>query len=134
MANFAELDRVVAHCAANPERHDQGLWLDVCATAWLNPDEGELAEDWQCRTTACVAGWTAILNGWRPIADNSAEMTDGDHVEHATIVAQRVLGLSPCQANMLFTLTADLADVRIVVERIRAEETARIRATLSTGE
>lgn len=133
MANFAELDRVVAHCAAHPEQHHQGLWFDLGERAWADIDEGKLVEDWQRHVTACVAGWTAFLHGWRPVADNSTEVTDGDQLEEVTTVAQRILGLSTLQANMLFTLTCDFAEVRRVVERFRAEEDAQIRATLPPG-
>ena len=125
MANLPELDRVIAHCEANPERHDQGTWFDTPERAWTDIDEGTLAPDWQCHTTACVAGWAAILNGWRPMWTDSTKMLHSatGEVEQVITVARRLLGLTAPQAAVLFTETFDLADVRRVVERIRTEQT-----------
>lgn len=125
MANLAELDRVIAHCAKHPEQHDQGTWLHIPPSNWVDSDRGEdeLTADWRCHTTACLAGWGAILNGWRPMGpDSDFVVNAADWPEPVMIVAQRIFDLTDGQAHELFVWTRNLDDIRRVVERIRAKE------------
>lgn len=126
MANLAELDRVIAHCAANPEQHDQVSWFDIPAENWTDTALGEdiLADNWRCHTTACLAGWAAILNGWRPKRPDTIYMINDDgQAESVITVARQVLDLTSEQADELFAQADNLDDIRRVVERIRAEQT-----------
>jgi hypothetical protein len=125
MINVAELNRVLAHCEAHPRQHDQNAWLNLADPAW--DGEGEhLADDWQCHTTACLAGWTVILNGWKPNAVDSSAVINVDTgvTGFVATVARRILGLSADQAHELFTHTATLTDVRRCVKRLLDEESA----------
>jgi hypothetical protein len=119
MINFTEIDRVLDHIGHLPAwQSDQGNWIVVL--------KGRIEDDdWRCHTTACVAGWTAILNGWRPVADDGTRGKSGTVVRegdrrHSSDVATEVLGLTFAEADELFYETDDLDAARAVVERWRA--------------
>lgn len=46
MTNVSELNRVMTFIKDNPEMHDQSIWAN------------------ECGTTACLAGWACLLNGY----------------------------------------------------------------------
>lgn len=133
VANMEELDRVVAHCEQLGERHTQDSWFEVDPAAYDWPDDIDgwrLTEDWQCHTTACLAGWTAILHGWRPVGPDTALMwhPGSDHQRRVMSVAREILGLTLHESLWLFNYSSTLADVKIAAERIRAGETSPIIA------
>ena len=86
--------RVSAHVRAHPEQHAQGDWY----------------QENNCGTTACVAGWTAILDG----AELSKDFYDNGFVEANRVrnangtsrlianYAQEALGLTRDEAKNLF--------------------------------
>jgi hypothetical protein len=49
--NFERLEQVMRFVTDNPDLHDQGMWITT---------------DTPCGTTACLAGWTCLLNGYAP--------------------------------------------------------------------
>lgn len=128
--NTAELDRVLEHCAANPAQHDQDVWFDYMnayENMWIDDDEGgvTLAEGWQRHVAACVAGWTAILNGWRPIHPESHRVTnDAGQVADVVVVARGILGFTADQAVRMFAHAHQLTEVRRLAQTF-AEEVAR---------
>jgi hypothetical protein len=87
--------RVSAHIHANPDQHRQGDWYQ---------------ED-DCGTAACVAGWTAVLDG----AELSKNFYPDGFVEASAVegalaggtrsiasYAREALGLTPDEAKELF--------------------------------
>lgn len=75
--NVELAERVLRHVIANPDRHEQELWLDS-ASADAYRDHLRLThtvprplaevdpEQLSCPTTACLAGWTLTLAGGEP--------------------------------------------------------------------
>jgi hypothetical protein len=121
--NAAELNRVLNHCEAHPEQHDQFCYFGYSGnydTVWIYGDEGApaLADGWRHHIVACVAGWTVILNGWRPIHPTSLRIiNDAGETADAVIMAKQLLGLTSNQAAAMFR-TQDLAGVRQLAEGI----------------
>lgn len=97
------LDRVVDHIETHPEGWDQGQWV--------------------CDTAACIAGRTALMDGWQPYYSGSIVtpatnlvIKDGV-VREVAVVARKLLGLDWDFANELFHPTNDLDDI----QRLRAQ-------------
>lgn len=134
--NYEELRRVWKHIETNPRQHDQGAWYSVPSTyfqvtgtrsglPYTNEITYQLTEpEWQCGTTACLAGWTAILNGWRPIEPNAAFVTDGEQVKIVYHVARKLLDLTEEQAMVLFDGDHTFDELRRYVEHFLATESA----------
>jgi len=113
----------VAHCillreriAAHPERLDQGWWVRV-ANPPRHVPRFEREDAWTCGTTACAAGHSIILAGWRPVLEDTADGliagrcynvqpadNPSDIVVYRKIqeVAREWLGLTTEQAKYLF--------------------------------
>jgi hypothetical protein len=77
--------------AAHPEQHNQDFYF-------LEPGEEENELD--CRTQACIAGWTAILNGAYFTAGPDVETPEGVH--NIEVYARESLGISVTEAEFLF--------------------------------
>lgn len=61
-----------------------------------------------CKTTLCVAGWAAHLDGWK--IDGSAIAYKGSAEERSVArVGEEYLHLTPTQATQLFTTNDDTA-------------------------
>lgn len=132
MANRRELQRVWQHVQEHPERHDQARWVnlhprhcqlrdDAPRTPCHNPgdalDRYVIDDEWACGTTACFAGWTALLNGWRPIGPNHwVSVTDGVSIRDVDEVAAELLCLTLSESMALF-----YAEDRDEVARVVAE-------------
>ena len=128
MVNFAELDPVLDHLDAHPQQVNMGTWYRVPEAARLRP--GHLADDWQCGTVACLAGWTAIRAGWVPIFGNGI-LDLGVMVNPATgeralarDVARDILELSYGQASALFCEATTLGEVHTMVDALRHDPNA----------
>lgn len=52
--NLERLEQVMRFITDNPDLHDQGMWITI---------------DTPCGTTACLAGWTCLLNGYEPVKE-----------------------------------------------------------------
>lgn len=90
MVNVGEMDRVVTFLEDNPQLHHQNNWM--------------------CHTTACVAGWTYLLNSNINTAEQLSVVADdftGTYTETDIIsnTARRILGLTDGEAYALFILT-----------------------------
>lgn len=101
------------------------------------PDHGEhLIPEWRCRTTACLAGWTAIHAGWRPlnpwnesmIYDPTDEFSEDDAtitpgmVSWVKVIARRILDLTHAQGEALFIRAQTLNDIKEMTSRFATEE------------
>lgn len=122
--NMTELTRVFDHCAAHPDQHDQTCWFgyDNYANVWADgithEDGPVLTADWQQHIVACVAGWAAILNGWRPVHPNSLQVVnDAGAVASVVTVAREHLGLDADQATIMFSQFDTLEEIRQVAEK-----------------
>lgn len=121
-ANVAALRAELEWITAHPARWDQNTWCRPPAT--FHRDAAD--DEWHCGTVACLAGWTALHAGYRPVAydgvDVELPVTDVARrpdavgvgarvplpVEH---VARRLLGLTPAQAALLFDGGNSLRDL-----------------------
>ncbi len=117
MPNAARAYKVLDHIHAHPGSHDQGQFLEIAGLS-IRYDEdapyldaGEVATS--CGTTACFAGWSALLAGHRLNRYATAE-----NGRHAQAIAMRWLEIDDEQAELLFfeaqdmeTLVATIHDV-----------------------
>jgi hypothetical protein len=121
------IDRVVDVIEHNPDAHDQGEWIareGFEEDGTPAPEVIVSADNFPCGTTACVAGWAVLLSG------HSIRMPEGSNYAHGisdnraiAIVAERLLKLTPDEAETLFYCAADLGEIRDAVAAIK---TARI--------
>jgi hypothetical protein len=93
MANNTNFDTVMNFIRSNPEKHNQNEWV------W-SEDTGLLIEN-DCITTACIAGWTAILLGNATKLDIDM-CTVGGKRQRIDKVAQRILELTEYESSVLF--------------------------------
>lgn len=109
MVNVPELERVLAYCRDNPDKHDQSNWI--------------------CGTTACFAGHAALLNGWKPVLatvwdgtvwdGSTAYVTKDDQGNRSLpIVAAGILGLDDDQAHNLFITCQTFDALELAVKDI----------------
>lgn len=91
--------RVSAHLHAHPEQHDQY----------------EYYTETECGTTACVAGWTAILDGADPIRRSYDEYGRAFSISE---YSQEALGLDDDEANALFHEIMDPVRARTYLEEL----------------
>lgn len=60
--NKAKIEEVLKKLRENPERHDQGTWMWMPEGELKRDDTGlEYLPDARCKSTACLAGWTALI-------------------------------------------------------------------------
>lgn len=118
--NLDLLDAVVAHIEAHPEQHDQTTWF--------------------CGTTACIAGRTALMSGWKPYSfkpghtSHSVVFKD-DEVRHVEDVARDLLRIDQDTVDDLFNPDNTLGDIlRIQRELHEAARIADGTAAVEVGE
>lgn len=104
---------VAAIIRLQPERHNQKYWLD---TVPGRPDDDPPAQlevqavaaalyGQTCGSTACVAGWTAILvslDGTVITEDGYLRPPGGLGVQRIPEVARKALGIGPYDSDWLF--------------------------------
>lgn len=120
--NVPELRKQLEFLSSNPEKHNQSVWvgrhhdkqLKVTDLQLTSCDDNSpylpgriirvVKEEaiWSCGTVGCLAGWTAMSHGWRPINHWEAFMYRGGMVRNADAIAREILGLSGEEANYLF--------------------------------
>lgn len=139
--NRDELLRVWKHIQENPSRHDQGAWVRLdpryCdriaeaprffSSTTANALRYYVVDDeWQCGTTACFAGWTALLNGWRPVGPHQwVAVTNGVEVRDVDDIAIEILGLTRAEAFALFYANEDEID-QVINELVTDRELSSI--------
>jgi PAS domain-containing protein len=103
----------LAHIEAHPDQWDQDTWI--------------------CGTTACLAGWIVLRNGWTPL--DSQEDPDWMDVQDVSLVvdpdggidqcpaaASRILGILPEEGDCLWESTNTLTDLHRLVGRLEADQ------------
>jgi hypothetical protein len=115
--NVEKMRKVLEFISANPERHEQSSWthvqladIDTCENVVVDlynddvevyPIQREEAV-WSCGTTGCFAGWTAMFEGWRPIAGLNGTVYRDDRIDTVSQITRNALGLSLDESMMLF--------------------------------
>jgi hypothetical protein len=146
-----QLASVLLFITEHAEQHDQASWL---YSAFANHDarhfetvtvESSLGLDyprdepirvlrpehaWNCETTACLAGWTALLAGWRPVVRAGLVYRDG-RVCPVSTVATELLGLSLAQEDNLFHGGNSLERLWELADEYTNGEVSRIAARLT---
>lgn len=123
--NFERLDTELAWLDANEDRLNMGLWYRIPQSFWgINLEPGG---DWECGTTACLAGWVAIRAGWVPASTEGGGMlvepATGIHAS-AFEVAADLLGLDEDQAEALFHVAKGLADLHVMADDLHRDPRA----------
>lgn len=126
------LATVLTFLGDHADRHDQATWVDPdgpnyrdhvdserVLTTFGNDEPDAEAQYvsvvrservWDCGTVGCLAGWTALLAGWRPTLEFDGVYRDGV-VRPVSDVARELLNLNANQANALFAGTNTLEDL-----------------------
>lgn len=118
MANAQRLHGTMAHVLEHPEQHDQQHWITILnRTTRPNP----------CGTTACFAGWAALLYGpelgyTRHEIGPEHWVSPEGHSIHVRDVAMAVLDLNDDQANNLFAPNNRVHRLQTLVDRYTEEE------------
>jgi hypothetical protein len=87
--NVRLLRRVAKHILAEPRRYEQGVWCEATTSS-------------PCGTTACIAGWAAILG-------EKLDLKTIDHDDlyyRASSKARKLLNINRDQAARLFSYPA----------------------------
>lgn len=135
--NVPLAEEVLRSITAQPEEHDQASWFEVtdfdnlpgeARVVYENEDDREEIKtvnvrgmlEGSCGSTACVAGWAALLSGWEvntvrsltgngEFVDTSAVSPDGEEVSGVDFELQgrEALELSEQDARFLFFDTDD---------------------------
>lgn len=116
MVEWAEEQEALTYNADGGRVWDQALWFGMVTGR-------RQGQDW-CRTTCCIAGQVALLDGWEPVFDDDGyadSVTLDGETRLVAEVAARTLGLNAPQAIDLFRSTNSAATIRIVAERIAGE-------------
>lgn len=98
MVNVPELRKQLEFITSNREMWDQATWIDVP----IEVQSLEEANLWNCGTTGCLAGWTAVANGWRPTSNFAFTVIKGNRVMSVAGAAAEILDLTSKQADLLF--------------------------------
>jgi hypothetical protein len=116
MADLTELGRVLDWLEDHPDHHYQGHWVYDDGVQREVPTglDGTPLPPWSCHTTACLAGWTAILHGWTPRSAAGWVVDRGRESSNVAWVATVALGLDPEEATILFYECEDIAEMRAV--------------------
>lgn len=121
-ANVDALRRELEFVTAEPDRWDQGQWIDVPYDVLAGTAAPGV--DWTCGTTACLAGWAALHAGCEPYVEHhGGGSEDFDHdpdlvrvvetgeVHSVRDFARRRFGITYDQANLLFNGACTLLDL-----------------------
>jgi hypothetical protein len=109
VGDWPRMWRVIDHVISRPELHDQAVYITPCGTA------------------GCIAGWTAMLEGYTPVftannADGRREAngmvytpsgTEDPHLVAAGLLGIKQLGGSDCDSydDQLFDMNNSLMDI-----------------------
>lgn len=104
-----KFDEVIDFVEAHPERYCQLTW--VTGNKEVSDEHGTL-----CGSKACIAGWAALLNGWKLVYNrygeaNSDVVRDGI-VKHISTAGQNELELTSPQADYMFHGDRDLDEIK----------------------
>jgi hypothetical protein len=117
MANKEKLRQVWEFIKAHRELLDMDYWVRPVDGEPENINYAALeSHDYaRCGTTGCLAGWTALLDGWTPVSgsDGLVKSPCGTHNKTTEYVAQRILELTDTEKIVLFYARDDQIDERI---------------------
>jgi hypothetical protein len=99
MINTELLEQTMRHIIDNPKAHNQTVWVDDCGT------------------TACFAGWTCLLSGYRYLGERLFSDNHGQIV-HPQQLAVQLLGLTYEDAHKLFHYENTIEDLQLIVKDI----------------
>ena len=103
----AHAQEILDQIHAEPSSHDQ--------STFASPSDVN-----SCGTTACVAGWSAMLSGWSMADVQHAALLEIHKLEKT---AQSNLGLTDGEANYLFYAVREESAVQALKKIVAAEET-----------
>jgi hypothetical protein len=120
--------KVRAYTRKNARVLDMGDWFFIGRSDHENGDTRSLEEierayerDDVCGTTACFAGWTVLLAGYRLDEDGFVYNADGTPIrnndghtpKHASTLARDLLGIDYSDGEFLFYCNASMLDGRL---------------------
>jgi hypothetical protein len=112
--NVAGLEVTMAYIEGHPDEHDQSVW----ARQRVN-----------CATAMCFAGVWAALAGAEFVWPNGAQLTSycriGETVESISNYAERTLGLTSYDADVLFDETNTIGQLREMVDALKRGESIK---------
>lgn len=116
--NIELLTRVRDYIAVNPQSLDMDIWATLKDVVEFKDGQAKVS----CGTTACIAGWAVQLAGDKLLVEepcypfNEGTVFDIDQcvakngrVTHIDDRAQKLLGLTGIEADILFTCDNDEA-------------------------
>lgn len=140
------LATVLTFLGDHTDRHEQGTWIDLDGPNYRDHADSERVlttfdhdepdaeaqyvsvvrseRVWDCGTVGCLAGWTALLAGWRPTLEFDGVYRDGV-VRPVSDVARELLNLNVNQANALFAGTNTLEDLWEYADQFTNGEASR---------
>jgi hypothetical protein len=86
---------------------------------------------WNCETSACLAGWTALRAGWQPAVRRTGMVYRAGQVGTVSAVATALLGLSVDQEDALFHGGNSLERLWELADEYTNGEVGRIAARLT---
>lgn len=92
MVNYEKLDTAIDHAVAYPEEFDMGTW----------------GRSGSCGTVACLAGTTALLDGWQFLyASESGRIRKNGVERYVQSVAMDVLGLDTSEIRIFYRISLE---------------------------
>lgn len=127
---LARFDTALERIAAEPERHNQGIWMAVRNTEAFDQAVvyGENADGW-CGTACCLAGRVVLDDGAVPVfpEGDEGEPQPGDEIvicrtadgieRDIEVYARELLGLDRYSADVIFDPRNTLDDLRGLRDR-----------------
>jgi hypothetical protein len=111
--------RVLDHIDAHPEQHNQAVFL---RTPGGMADEVEAITPevvaQHCGTTACFAGWAALLSGLELDRFSGDAILPDGLTRDIELTARDLLNLTPPQSDELFYAAQHIDEVRATVAEI----------------
>lgn len=107
MVNIEKVTQLHDFLAENPAKLHMGYWGRVSRV------QDSDCQEITCGTTACIAGWAVILDGWKPnhVSENGLfeSVTKDGTLRDVENLAGEILGITRTQQNKLFFLGDDQA-------------------------
>lgn len=104
--NVELLRRVQESIKSNAHAFDMQLWFESHGYKYGNP----LTQP-ECGTTACIAGFVCLLEGWVP--DSYHGVRKGSYFDEAELVAAKLLQLNSEDKDALFQIEEWPEDLQI---------------------
>lgn len=132
VVNHAELERVWGWIQAHPENYEQCTWGHIVADDDQEVSYDEWNDYWGrytstipvCRTSMCIAGVAAVLNGWRLMFGEEDDTYADTCVRGSVLrgipdVAAEVLGLSYSDTTKLFYAYNSVEEMEKMIKHLK---------------